>query len=135
MPPRPRQQTRSRLQRRFRALILLFKCPESFSILSQNQKQKKWANNRLSMYLHFKTGSETRTPLRLPDSRTDGVNVDIIAWVGVGSVGGGCMYTDWLPGVATVDTVSSVVFQCPLFTTFLLLLIRATQFQLLIRCR
>ena len=34
------------------------------------------------------------------------------------------MYTDWPPGVATVDTVSSVVFQCPLFTTFLLLLIR-----------
>ena len=45
------------------------------------------------------------------------------------------MYTDWPPGVATVDTVSSVVFQCPLFTTFLLLLIPATQFQLLIRCR
>ena len=41
-----------------------------------------------------------------------------------GGGGVGCMYTDWPPGVATVDTVSSVVFQCLLFTTFLLLLIR-----------
>ena len=113
MPPRPRQQTRSRLQRRFcfRALILLFKCPESFCILSQNQKQKKWANNRPSMYPHFNRIKETGTPLRLPDFRTDGVNVDIIAWVGVvGCRGGVCILIGrqvWLQWIQCLVSCSS----------------------------